>query len=101
MQASRRSTVTNDNLTCDSPVQRLIHDRVVDAIRKPRSASPTSPRSPSRCRRRGRSGDLAVPVAFQLARTLRKAPKAIAEELTAALGRHSGVAGSPRRRTAI
>ena len=37
-------------------------------------------------------GDLAIPVAFELARRLRKAPKAIAEELAAALGEVPGVA---------
>ncbi|HEX5069395.1 MAG TPA: arginine--tRNA ligase, partial [Vicinamibacterales bacterium] len=37
-------------------------------------------------------GDLAVPVAFELARRLRKAPKAIAQELSAALGPIDGVA---------
>jgi len=37
-------------------------------------------------------GELAIPVAFQLARQLRKPPKAIAEELVAALGSVPGVA---------
>jgi arginyl-tRNA synthetase len=37
-------------------------------------------------------GDLAVTVAFQLARTLRKAPRAIAQELAGALGGVPGVA---------
>jgi len=37
-------------------------------------------------------GDLAVPVAFELARRLRKAPRAIAQELAAALGTIPGVA---------
>jgi arginyl-tRNA synthetase len=37
-------------------------------------------------------GDLAVPVAFQLARTLRKAPRAIAQELAAVVGPIEGVA---------
>ena len=37
-------------------------------------------------------GDLAVPVAFQLARTLRKAPRAIAQELAQGLGPIPGVA---------
>jgi arginyl-tRNA synthetase len=37
-------------------------------------------------------GDLALPVAFELARTLRKAPKVIAEELAGALGDIPGVA---------
>src|SRR5262249_42736737 len=36
-------------------------------------------------------GDLAVPVAFELARTLRKAPRAIAQELAAALGPIDGI----------
>ena len=73
------------------PVQRLIHDRVVDAIRShfgvadvPAFAVETPP---SRA-----LGDLSVPVTFQLARTLRKAPKAIAQELMAALGDIPGVA---------
>ena len=37
-------------------------------------------------------GDIAVPVAFALARRLRKAPRAIAQELAAALGPIDGVA---------
>jgi arginyl-tRNA synthetase len=37
-------------------------------------------------------GDLAVPVAFELARRLRKAPRAIAQELAAALGAVDGIA---------
>ena len=37
-------------------------------------------------------GDLAVPVAFELARRLRKAPRAIAQELAAAIGDIDGVA---------
>lgn len=36
-------------------------------------------------------GDLAVPVAFELARTLRKAPRAIAQELAAHVGAVDGV----------
>ena len=36
-------------------------------------------------------GDLATPVAFELARTLRKAPRAIAQEMAAALGAVDGV----------
>src|SRR5678815_397013 len=36
-------------------------------------------------------GDLATPVAFELARRLRKAPRAIAQELAAALGAIGGV----------
>src|SRR5687768_17638689 len=37
-------------------------------------------------------GDLATPVAFELARRLRKAPRAIAQELAAALGPIAGIA---------
>ncbi|HUF46283.1 MAG TPA: arginine--tRNA ligase [Vicinamibacterales bacterium] len=37
-------------------------------------------------------GDLAVPVAFELARRLRQAPRAIAQELAAALGALPGIA---------
>ena len=37
-------------------------------------------------------GDLAVPVAFELARRLRKAPRVIAQELAAAIGAIDGVA---------
>lgn len=37
-------------------------------------------------------GDLALPLAFELARRLRKAPKAIAEEVAAALGPVPGIA---------
>ena len=37
-------------------------------------------------------GDLALTVAFELARTLRKAPKVIAQEIVAALGKIDGVA---------
>jgi len=38
-------------------------------------------------------GEIAVPAAFQLARTLKKAPKAIATELSNAVGTIEGVAG--------
>src|SRR6185295_5561201 len=37
-------------------------------------------------------GDLAVTVAFQLARTLKKPPRAIAQDLAAALGTIRGIA---------
>src|SRR5690606_35120578 len=37
-------------------------------------------------------GDLAVPVAFELARRLRKAPRAIAQELAAQIGPVMGIA---------
>src|ERR1700730_14500548 len=38
-------------------------------------------------------GEIALPAAFQLARQLKKAPKAIAAELSAAVGAIEGVSG--------
>jgi arginyl-tRNA synthetase len=71
-------------------LQRTVHDAIVDAIRRhyaiadPPAFAVEVP--PTRA-----LGDLAVPVAFQLARTLRKAPRAIAQELAAAAGAIPGV----------
>src|SRR5947207_5163538 len=71
-------------------VQRQVHDFVADAIRQhfglaeaPAFAVEVPPNRAL--------GDLAVPVAFQLARTLRKAPKAIAQELAGILGTLPGI----------
>src|SRR5947207_4176870 len=71
-------------------VQRQVHDFVADAIRRqfgladvPAFAIEVPPNRAL--------GDLAVPVAFQLARTLRKAPKAIAQELAGMLGTLPGI----------
>jgi arginyl-tRNA synthetase len=73
------------------PVQRAIHEAIVDAIQRqyglteiPTLAIEVPPNRTL--------GDLAVTVAFQLARTLRKAPRAIAQELGAALRTPPGVA---------
>src|SRR5215211_178745 len=72
-------------------VQRAIHDRVSAAIRERFGVADVPPFAvevpPSRA-----LGDLAVPVAFQLARTLRKAPRAIAAELVDAIGAVPGIA---------
>jgi arginyl-tRNA synthetase len=72
-------------------LQRQVHDAVSAAIRThfgiaevPAFAVEVPPTRAL--------GDLAVPVAFQLARALRKAPKAIAQELAQALGTIPGVA---------
>src|SRR3954468_5304186 len=71
-------------------VQRRVHDRVSAAIRQHFDVADVPPFAvevpPARA-----LGDLAVPVAFQLARTLRKAPKAIAQELVQAIGDIAGV----------
>jgi arginyl-tRNA synthetase len=72
------------------PVQRELHDAIAAAIHRtygldeaPAFAIEVPP---------GRDlGDLAVPVAFQLARTLRKAPRVIAQELQQVLGSVSGI----------
>jgi arginyl-tRNA synthetase len=71
-------------------VHRLVHDAVADAIRRqfgladPPTFAIEVP--PNRA-----LGDAAVAVAFQLARTLRKAPRAIAQELAGALAPIPGV----------
>jgi arginyl-tRNA synthetase len=72
-------------------VQRQVHDAIVQAIRTqfgvaevPQFAVEVPPTRAL--------GDLAVAVAFQLARTLRKAPRAIAHELAQALGPIPGIA---------
>ncbi len=72
-------------------VQRQVHHAIDAAIRTqfgiadvPSFAIETPPTRAM--------GDLAVAVAFQLARTLRKAPKAIAQELAQALGSIPGIA---------
>ena len=66
-------------------VQRHVHDAIADAVRRLYGVADVPPFAvevpPNRA-----LGDLAVTVAFQLARTLRKAPRAIAQELKQALG---------------
>jgi arginyl-tRNA synthetase len=72
-------------------VQRQVHDKVSAAIRERFGIAEVPPFAietpPARA-----LGDLAVAVAFQLARTLRKAPKVIAQELAEAIGDLPGVA---------
>jgi len=71
-------------------VQRHIHDTIAAAIRQHFGIAEVPPFAvevpPNRT-----LGDLAVPVAFQLARTLRKAPRAIAHDLAQAVGAIPGV----------
>jgi arginyl-tRNA synthetase len=71
-------------------VQRQVHDAIATAIRQQFGVADVPPFAievpPTRA-----LGDLAVPVAFQLARTLRKAPRAIAQELAEALGTIPGI----------
>jgi arginyl-tRNA synthetase len=72
-------------------VQRHVHDAVTGAIRRHFGVADVPAFAvevpPTRA-----LGDLGVAVAFQLARTLRKAPRAIAQELAQALGPIPGVA---------
>jgi arginyl-tRNA synthetase len=70
--------------------ERHVHDAIVSAIRRQFGVDEVPAFAvevpPSRA-----LGDLAVPVAFQLARTLRKAPRQIAQDLAAAIGTIPGV----------
>src|SRR5512142_2635914 len=72
-------------------LQQQIRVSLADAIRRTYGVADVPPFAiempPNRA-----LGDLAVPVAFQLARTLRKAPRAIAQELASAIGPIVGVA---------
>src|SRR2546422_3921283 len=71
-------------------VQQQVQAQVADAIRRQFGIADVPPFAievpPSRA-----LGDLAVTVAFQLARSLRKAPKAIASELASVLSTLPGV----------
>src|SRR3954463_14425711 len=72
-------------------LQRQVHDAIAAGIRRrfnldeaPAFAVETPPNRAL--------GDLAVTVAFQLARSLRKPPRAIAQELATAIGERPGIA---------
>src|SRR5437763_11012756 len=71
-------------------VQQQVQQQVADALRRHFGLAEAPAFAvevpPSRA-----LGDLAVPVAFQLARTLRKAPKVIAQELAGILGTLPGI----------
>src|SRR5947209_4049437 len=71
-------------------VQHRVHEAIASAIRSRFGLADVPPFAvevpPTRA-----LGDLAVPVAFQLAKPLRKAPKAIAQELADALGAIPGI----------
>jgi arginyl-tRNA synthetase len=72
------------------PIQHRVSDAVRRAVQRQFGLAEVPPFAvetpPSRA-----LGDLAVTVAFQLARTLRKAPRAIAQELAPAVGAIPGV----------
>src|SRR5713101_325665 len=71
-------------------VQQHVHEKVADAARQTYGLATVPPFSvevpPNR-----ELGDLGVTIAFQLARTLRKAPRAIAQDLVGAAGQIPGV----------
>jgi len=73
------------------PVHRRVHEALIGAIRQHFGVA-DAPAFAIEVPPNRALGDLAVAVAFQLARTLRKAPKAIAAELAGAIGDIPGVA---------
>jgi arginyl-tRNA synthetase len=72
-------------------IQRQVHDRIAAVLKERLGVADVPPFAvevpPNRA-----LGDLAVTVAFQLARTLRKAPRVIAQEIAAGLGDLPGIA---------
>jgi len=75
------------------PTQEDLRARVIDAISRTYGLSPSDmPQVPVAIPPNRGLGDLAVTVAFELARRLRKAPKVIGQEIAAALGTIPGVA---------
>ena len=76
------------------PIHRLVRARIAEAVTRLYSVPPDDPvlaAIPIEPAPRRALGDLAVPVAFELARRLRKAPRVIAQELAGALGTIEGV----------
>jgi arginyl-tRNA synthetase len=77
------------------PVYRLVRDRVAETVARlydlP-AADPAIAEMSIEVPPRRALGDIAVPIAFALARRLRKAPRVTAQEIAAALGSIEGVA---------
>jgi len=75
------------------PTQHIVRTAMADAVTRlydiP-SADPVLASIPVEIPPRRALGDLSVPLAFELARRLRKAPRAIAQEIVGALGRLDG-----------
>src|SRR4051812_50086820 len=77
------------------PIQQTIRGRLIDAIERLYNIPSTDPALPQIVMEvppRRALGDLAVPLAFELARRLRKAPRVIAQEVAAGLGAIEGIA---------
>ena len=74
------------------PVHERLRERLLAALQHLYQLSPDAvPQLPIEYPPKRELGDLATPVAFELARRLRKAPRAIAQELAAALGAVEGI----------
>jgi arginyl-tRNA synthetase len=75
------------------PIHRLVRARMADAVGRLYNIPADEPvlaAIPVEAAPRRALGDLAVPLAFELARRLRKPPRAIAQEIAAALGTVEG-----------
>jgi arginyl-tRNA synthetase len=76
------------------PVHQRVRARMIDAVQRlyriP-AGDPALASIPVETPPRRALGDLAVPIAFELARRLRKAPRLIAQEIVGALGAVDGV----------
>ena len=75
------------------PIHRVVRARIAEAVTRLYQIPPDDPvlaAIPVEPAPRRALGDLAVPLAFELARRLRKAPRAIAQELAGALGTIDG-----------
>ena len=76
------------------PIQHSVRQHMADAVRRLYDIPATDPvlaSIPVEIPPRRALGDLAVPLAFELARRLRKAPRVIAQEIVASLGTIEGV----------
>jgi arginyl-tRNA synthetase len=74
------------------PVHERLRERLLATLQHLYQVPPDElPQLPIEYPPKRELGDLATPVAFELARRLRKAPRAIAQELAAALGSIEGV----------
>src|SRR3970040_140254 len=75
------------------PIHKLVRARMAEAVGRLYDIAPDDPvlaAIPVEGPPRRTMGDLAVPLAFELARRLRKAPRVIAQEIAAALGTVEG-----------
>src|SRR6478736_1650146 len=76
------------------PIHRLVRARIAEAVGRLYNIPASDPvlaAIPVEPAPRRALGDLAVPLAFELARRLRKAPRVIAQELVASMGAVEGL----------